>query len=423
MLKEDKKYKIAVIGLGYVGLPLAVKFGAFYDTVGFDINKDRIKELLRGEDSTREIETAEINLSKKIRFSHNSNDLEDADIYIVTVPTPINKFREPNLGPIFSATRMISRYLKKGNIIVYESTVYPGCTESDCVPILEKESKLKYKKDFHCGYSPERIVPGDKERTLTKIKKIVSASNEKTLKILEKLYSSIIDAGIYLASSIEVAEAAKSIENAQRDINIAFVNELALIFDKMNINTHEVLEAASTKWNFLPFSPGLVGGHCIGVDPYYLAYKSASYGHHPKLILAGREINDKMSEHIVKKVMREMALKNINIEKARILILGITFKEDCPDIRNTKIIDVVNIFSQFNNNIDIADPVADPDEVRSELGINLKATKNLKKKYDVILRLVSHKEFDNFSYDNLINKNSIIFDLKGNLKRENVIYV
>ncbi len=423
MQKDVNKYKIAVIGLGYVGLPLAVKFGTIYDTIGFDINKNRIKELINYEDSTREVTKQEIQSSKDIKFSYDSDDLESADIYIVTVPTPINKFREPNLEPIFNATHIISKHLKKGNIVVYESTVYPGCTETDCVPILEEQSNLVYKKDFHCGYSPERIVPGDKDRTLTKIKKIVSGSNIETLKILNHLYSSIIDAGVYLASSIEVAEAAKSIENAQRDINIAFVNELALIFDKMNINTHEVLEAASTKWNFLPFSPGLVGGHCIGVDPYYLAYKSASYGHHPKLILAGREINDKMSEHIVKKIMRVMVTKNIDIEKSKILILGITFKEDCPDIRNTKIIDVINIFNQFNNNIDVYDPVADSKEVKKVLGINITSTKNFKKKYDVILRLVGHKQFSNFNYESYTKNNSIIFDLKGSLKGDNVIYV
>ena len=402
------------MGLGYVGSPLAVKFGNIYSTIGFDIDDNRIKELKKGNDSTKELSKEEIKASSNLILTSKGKDLSDVNIYIVTVPTPINNFREPNLAPLFSATKLISKYLNKGDIVVYESTVYPGCTEEDCVPILEKHSQLKYKVDFNCGYSPERIVPGDKERTLTKIKKIVSGSNIETTNLLKILYNSIIEAGIFVASSIKVAEAAKSIENAQRDINIAFVNELALIFDKMDINTYDVLEAASTKWNFLQFSPGLVGGHCIGVDPYYLAYKAVSYGHHPKLILSGREINDQMSEFVVKKTIKEMIKNDIIIEKSNILIMGITFKENCPDIRNTKVVDVVTTFKQFKCNVDIYDPVASSLEVQQNLNIKLTNLNNLGK-YDSILRLVTHDEFSDFDYDKYKKNNGIIFDLKGDL--------
>jgi len=420
-LKKIIDLNIAIIGLGYVGLPVSISFGKKYNTIAYDINKSRISDLKKGIDTTKELSSLEIKKAKKIKFTHNEKDLAKANIFIITVPTPITEFREPNLDPIFSASRTVGKYLKRGDIVIYESTVYPGCTEDDCVPILEKISNLKYKKDFTCGYSPERIVPGDKEKTLNKIQKVVSGTDKKTVIAIDELYKSIIDAGTYIASSIKVAEAAKVIENAQRDINIAFVNELALIFDKMDINTNEVLEAASTKWNFLPFRPGLVGGHCIGVDPYYLAYKSVSFGHHPDLILSGREINDNMSEFIVKKTMRKMIKENIIIEKSKVLILGITFKENCADIRNTKIIDVINIFNQFNCSVDVYDPVANKDEVKMRLNLNLISEKELKKEYDAILRLVPHNQFKNFKYENYKNDNCIIFDLKGDWTGKDIL--
>ena len=377
---NQKKTPLGIIGLGYVGLPLSIEFGKKYQTLAFDINKERINQLNKKNDISNEVSDNDIARAKKIKFSANEKDLSKSNIYIVTVPTPITKFREPDLNPLIKATKTIGKYLKKGDIVVYESTVFPGCTEENCVPVLEEKSKLKYKVDFTCGYSPERLVPGDKERTLTKIQKIISGSDSLTIKKLDYLYSSIINAGTYIAPSIKIAEAAKAIENAQRDINIAFINELAVIFDKMNIDTHEVIKAASTKWNFLPFTPGLVGGHCIGVDPYYLAYKSASYGHHPRLILAGREINDNMSDFIAKKIIKTMSGKNINIENSTILILGITFKENCPDIRNTKVIDIIKIFKQFRCNVDVFDPIASKEEVKRNLDITLTSKNKLKNK-------------------------------------------
>ena len=411
---------IVVIGLGYVGLPLAVKFGEKYNTLGYDINKTRISELKNNIDSTKELTKSEIEGSHLIKFTDNEKDISVGDIYIITVPTPITKFREPNIVPLLNASKLVGSKIKQGDIVVYESTVYPGCTEDDCVPVLEQISGLKYGTDFACGYSPERIVPGDKERTLTKIKKIVSATNKKTLLTLENLYGSIIEAGVYLAPSIKVAEAAKVIENSQRDINIAFINELAQIFDKMDISTNEVLEAASTKWNFLSFKPGLVGGHCIGVDPYYLAHKAASFGHHPNLILSGRKINDSMSEFIVKKIIKKMIEKDIIIEKSKILILGITFKENCPDIRNTKVIDLIKLFKQFNCNLDIYDPVASYNEVKSEFDISLISKDDIAETYDSILRLVPHHEFNSFDYKKY-GSNTIIFDLKGDWREESIL--
>tara|TARA_Y100000994_G_C15703015_1_gene446037 strand:+ start:107 stop:1375 length:1269 start_codon:yes stop_codon:yes gene_type:complete len=420
-MNKNNDYRIAVIGLGYVGLPLAVRFGMKYNTLGFDINESRINQLNQGKDITNEITGKEISNSKQVKFSYNEEDLKDSNIYIVTVPTPINRFREPNLNPLINATETIGKYLNKGDIIVYESTVFPGCTEENCVPILEEKSNLKYKIDFTCGYSPERIVPGDKERTLTKIQKIVSGSDSNTTKVLDDLYNSIIDAGTYIAPSIKIAEAAKAIENAQRDINIAFINELALIFDKMDLDTHEIIKAASTKWNFLPFSPGLVGGHCIGVDPYYLAYKSVSYGHHPKLILAGREINDNMSDFVAKKVMKAMTKANINIENSNVLVLGITFKENCSDIRNTKVIDVIKTFKQFRCNVDVFDPIANKEEVQNDLKISLVEESQLNKNYNAILKLVPHQYFNNFKFSNYSNSSSIIFDLKGTWSGDNIL--
>jgi UDP-N-acetyl-D-galactosamine dehydrogenase len=338
-------HKIAVIGLGYVGLPLAVEFGKKYDVVGFDINAERIHALRMGEDGTMQTEPAEITAAKKLQFSTDLNDIRDCSIFIVTVPTPVDENKQPNLQPLLTASKMVGNVLKKGDIVIYESTVYPGCTEEDCVPVLQSESGLQYNQDFFCGYSPERINPGDKINTLTKIKKVTAGSTPEVANYIDALYASIITAGTHKASSIKVAEAAKSIENAQRDINISFVNELALIFDKMNIDTHEVLEAAATKWNFLPFKPGLVGGHCIGVDPYYLAYKAKQLGHTPQVILSGRAVNDEMSLFVANKLNRLMSEKGLAQKGAKVLLLGVTFKENCPDIRNSKVFEIVNHLS------------------------------------------------------------------------------
>jgi len=415
------EYKIAVIGMGYVGLPLSIEFGKEYSTVGYDIDKIKIQELKNGFDRTDQISENNMKESTKVVFSDKHEDLKDINIYIVTVPTPIDDSRTPNLKPLFKATEMIGQYLKHGDIVIYESTVYPGCTELDCVPILESVSNLKYNVDFTCGYSPERIVPGDKEKTLSKIKKVVSASDDKTLNIINQLYSSIISAGIYLAPSIEVAEAAKSIENAQRDINIAFVNELSLIFNKMDIDTNEVLKAAQTKWNFLPFKPGLVGGHCIGVDPYYLAHRASEFGHYPDLILAGRKINDYMSKFVANKIIKEMIKNNIEVENSQILVLGITFKPNCSDIRNTKVVDVIGEFTEFQSSVFVYDPVADDEEVKKEYGINLVSYDEIEKnKFDAIVRLVPHNELLNFDYNLFKKSNSIMFDITNEWKGKNI---
>lgn len=344
--------KIAIIGLGYVGLPLAIEFGRQYQVLGFDINKNRIEELRKGEDHTKEADVDDLNevlVSKNLSLSSHLEDLKDCNIYIITVPTPIDQFKAPNLGLLLKATAMIGTVLKKGDIVIYESTVYPGCTEEDCVPVLEKTSGLKFNHDFYCGYSPERINPGDKVNTLTKIRKVTSGSTPEIADAIDSLYKSIITAGTHKASSIKVAEASKAIENAQRDLNISFVNELSLIFDRMNIDTNDVLDAASTKWNFLKFKPGLVGGHCIGVDPYYLAHKAESLGYHPQVILSGRRVNDNMGMFIANKVIKLMIKKGHKIDGARALILGITFKENCPDIRNSRVIDIYKELIQFGD--------------------------------------------------------------------------
>lgn len=411
-----KNKKIAIIGLGYVGLPLAVEFGKKYKTIGFDINIIRIAQLLKGNDITLETTKNAINESKHLKFSSDINDLEKCNIFIVTVPTPINKFKTPDLLPLLNATKMLGKIIKKGDIIIYESTVYPGCTEEDCVPILESESGLKFNKDFFCGYSPERINPGDKINTLTKIKKVTSGSNLKTANQVDLLYSSIITAGTYKAPSIKVAEACKAIENAQRDLNISFVNELALIFDNMNIDTNDVLDAAGTKWNFLKFKPGLVGGHCISVDPYYLAHKAESYGYYPQVILSGRRVNDNMGYFIANKVIKLMIQKNLNITKAKVLILGITFKENCTDIRNSKVVDIYNELKDFGLLVDVYDPNANSKEVKHEYGIVLTDKLN---KYSAIILAVSHKEFLTLNLTKLkISSKSVIYDIKSVLDRK-----
>jgi len=408
--------KIGVIGLGYVGLPLAIAFGKIYEVLGFDINQKRIDELQNGFDRTRECDENFSISSKYLQFSSHVDDLKHCNIYIVTVPTPINCFKAPDLTPLLKASEMLGKVIKKGDIVIYESTVYPGCTEEDCVPVLENHSGLKFNKDFFCGYSPERINPGDKVNTLTKIKKVTSGSNVEIAQIVDNLYKSIIEAGTHKAPSIKVAEASKAIENAQRDVNISFVNELALIFDRMGIDTHDVLEAAGTKWNFLKYKPGLVGGHCIGVDPYYLAHKAESLGYHPQVILSGRRVNDHIGLFVANKVVKLMIQNGISIKESNALILGVTFKENCPDIRNSKVIDIINELVQFNIYVDVYDPYADKHEVEEEYGIIL--LDNITKTYDAIILAVSHQEFLDIEVIKLkSNDRSVIFDTKAFLDR------
>ncbi len=411
---QDKK--LAIIGLGYVGLPLAVEFGKKFDTVGFDINEERIKELKEGYDRTLEVDSENLKSAEKLSFTTDINDIKDANIYIVTVPTPIDSFKRPDLTPLIKASETVGKVLKKGDIVIYESTVYPGATEEDCVPILEKFSGLKFNKDFFCGYSPERINPGDKEHTVTKIKKVTSGSTPEIAKVVDELYKSIIEAGTHLAPSIKVAEAAKVIENSQRDINIAFVNELAMIFNKMGIDTNAVLEAAGTKWNFLPFKPGLVGGHCIGVDPYYLTHKAQQLGYNPEIILAGRRLNDNMGIFVANQVVKLMIKKGKRIEGAKILVLGITFKENCPDIRNSRVIDVINELKDFGCEVEVYDPWADKEEVKHEYGIDLltKEDKLDLNKYDALVVAVAHNEFKEMDIKK--SDNQVVYDIKGILK-------
>jgi UDP-N-acetyl-D-glucosamine/UDP-N-acetyl-D-galactosamine dehydrogenase len=390
------KTKIAVIGQGYVGLPLAVEFGKHYPTLGFDINATRIEQLGNGIDLTQEMSAEQLTGSWHLKFSANTADLAQANVYIVTVPTPIDEHKKPDLSPLKGASKMLAQVLKKGDVVIYESTVYPGCTEEDCVPLLELGSGLKYNQDFFCGYSPERIVPGDKERTLTKIRKITSGSTEATADFVDQLYGSIITAGTYKAPSIKVAEAAKVIENCQRDLNISFVNELALIFDRLNLDTTQVLEAAGTKFNFLPFKPGLVGGHCISVDPYYLTSKAESVGYFPEVIHSGRRINDNMGAFIASKVVKLMIAKNQPVKGVKVLVLGITFKENCPDLRNSKVIDVIRELQSYGVDVDVMDPHAQPEEVEHEYNIQLNSWANLTtapKQYVAVILAVSHKEF------------------------------
>ena len=405
---------IAVVGLGYVGLPLAVEFGRNRNVIGFDINKFRINELKTGVDRTLEISEEELKDSIHLSFSNNVQDLKECKIFIITVPTPINKNKEPDLAPLKQASNAIGSILKKGDIVIYESTVYPGATEEVCVPILQEKSGLIFNEEFYCGYSPERINPGDKEHRITNIKKVTSGSTPEIAKIVDELYREIITEGTFMAASIKVAEAAKVIENTQRDVNIALINELSLIFNELNIDTKSVLEAAGTKWNFLPFTPGLVGGHCIGVDPYYLTHKALQVGYKPEMILAGRKINDKMSVFVADKVSKLMLKKDISIEGANILVMGLSFKENCPDIRNTKVIDLVNEFKSFKCIIDVYDPWVDKDEALNEY--NIKLIKYPKKnKYHAIVLAVAHNQFQNLSHKEIVafgKDKHVIYDIK-----------
>ena len=415
---EIQNKNIAIIGLGYVGLPLAVAFGSKYKTLGFDINTFRVAELSEGIDRTLESDKDKIKAATQLTFSSAVDDLKSCDIFIVTVPTPINQFKAPDLEPLLKASEMIGKILKKGAIVIYESTVYPGCTEEDCVPVLEKFSGLKFNTDFYCGYSPERINPGDKVNTLTTIKKVTSGSTPEIATFVDDLYASIITAGTYKAPSIKVAEASKAIENAQRDVNISFVNELALIFDRIGIDTNDVLEAAGTKWNFLKYKPGLVGGHCIGVDPYYLAHKAESLGYHPQVILSGRRVNDTMGMFIAGKVVKMMIQKGTNIKGAKALLLGVTFKENCPDIRNSKVVDIYNELVQFGLEVAVFDPHADATQVKLEYNIELI---NAPTKYDAIVLAVAHNEFLQLDLNTLKNgSHTVIFDSKAALDRGSV---
>jgi len=407
---------IAVIGLGYVGLPLAVEFGKKYATIGFDINKNRIEELNKGEDYTCELTKEEILTSKHLIFTSDLEQIRCANVYIVTVPTPVNTFKSPDLVPLLKASEMIGEVLVKGNIVIYESTVYPGCTEEDCVPVLERVSGLKFNRDFFCGYSPERINPGDKVNTLTKIKKVTSGSTPEIAEIVDGLYRNIITAGTHKAPSLRVAEASKAIENAQRDVNISFVNELALIFDRIGIDTTDVIEAAATKWNFLKYKPGLVGGHCIGVDPYYLAHKAESLGYHPQVILSGRRVNDGMGMFVANKVIKLMIDKGNMIKGANALILGITFKENCPDVRNTKVVDIYHELQQFGLNVDIYDPWANVQEVQDEYKIAIQNTL-LEKIYQAVIIAVAHNEFLSIDFKQYKNQGAVIFDTKAFIDR------
>ena len=407
---------IAIIGLGYVGLPLAVEFGKIQPVIGFDINTKRIKDLSNGIDETLECTADEIFSAKKLKFSHREADLQKADIYIVTVPTPVDNANRPDMLPLVNASKTVGGALKFGDIVIYESTVYPGATEEVCVPILEKFSKLKFNVDFYCGYSPERINPGDKLHRLTNIVKITSGSTEKVSEEIDKLYGTIITAGTHKAKSIKIAEAAKVIENTQRDLNIALMNELSIIFKKLQIDTLEVLKAAGTKWNFLPFRPGLVGGHCIGVDPYYLTYKAQQLGYHPEVILAGRRINDNMSKYIVDMTIKEMINKRITIHGSNLLVLGLAFKENCPDLRNSKVVDLVKNYIEYGINVDIYDPWVDIEEAYSEYGLKCLDLFPHEVKYDAIIVAVAHTKFvelGQLAIKKLGNKNSILFDVKG----------
>lgn len=411
---EFNTRKVAVIGLGYVGLPLAVEFGKKYKTLGFDINKSRIQELISGHDSTLEVDEYELKEVKSLKYSYDVNDLESYDFYVVTVPTPINESKQPDLEPLVKASKMLGAVVKKGDVIVYESTVYPGATEEVCIPILEEISGLKFNEDFYAGYSPERINPGDKEHRVTNILKVTSGSTPEAAALIDNVYKSIINAGTYKASSIKVAEAAKVIENTQRDVNIALINELSIIFNKLGIDTLEVLEAAGTKWNFLPFRPGLVGGHCIGVDPYYLTHKAQSVGYHPEIILAGRRLNDGMGQYVVSQLIKKMLMKKIHVEGAKVLIMGFSFKENCPDIRNTRVIDVVKDLEEYNVSVDIYDPWVSDKDAFDEYGLELMQNPD-EGSYDAVVVAVAHKEFRELGYvgvEKLLKGNSVVFDLK-----------
>jgi UDP-N-acetyl-D-galactosamine dehydrogenase len=411
---------IGVIGLGYVGLPLAVEFGKKYRTVGFDNNPGRIKELQAGRDVTREATGAELRAARKLRFSAQAKDLRSCSVYIVTVPTPIDQYKRPDLKPLLKASETVGRVLKKGDVVIYESTVYPGCTEEICVPVLERFSSLRFNKDFYCGYSPERINPGDKQHRLTTIKKVTSGSTPRIADFVNALYASIIMAGTHQASSIKVAEAAKVIENTQRDVNIALINELSVIFKRIGIDTEEVLRAAGTKWNFLPFRPGLVGGHCIGVDPYYLTHKATEIGYHPEMILAGRRINDGMGAYVAQQILKLMADRRIMVADSKVLILGLTFKENCPDLRNSKVMDVVSEFKRFDARVDVYDPWVDADAAFHEYGLRpIKTPKPAH--YDAIVLAVGHDEFKAMGVRNIrrwAKKTHVLYDVKYAFPRD-----
>ncbi len=420
-MKNLNETKIAVIGLGYVGLPLAVEFGKKFNTIGFDINQNRIDELNKGVDSTLEVEDdylKDILDNYPFKVSANPADIEESNFYVITVPTPTDKHNRPVLTPLVKASETVGKVLKKGDVVVYESTVYPGVTEDECIPVLERVSGLKYNEDFYAGYSPERINPGDKEHTVTKILKVTSGSTPEVATYVDQVYKEVIVAGTHLAPSIKVAEAAKVIENSQRDINIAFVNELAKIFNRMGIDTDAVLEAAGTKWNFLPFKPGLVGGHCIGVDPYYLAQKAQEIGYHPEIILAGRRLNDSMGEYVAQEFVKCMIKKDIPVLNARVLMLGITFKENCPDIRNTKAIDIYRELQSYEIEVDVYDPWASKAEVQHEYGFNLVDKPG--EGYHGIILAVSHEEFKGMNLEGLKAEKGVVYDVKGFLDKKTV---
>lgn len=410
--------RLGIIGLGYVGLPLAVEFGRIYPTIGFDIDSTRIAELGNGQDRTQEVTTAEIKESTHLTCTSDPANLITVNHFIITVPTPVDEYKQPDFRPLISASRTVGKVLKKGDIVIYESTVFPGCTEEICVPILEMESGLVFNRDFYCGYSPERINPGDKKHRLSSIRKVTSGSTPDVSRRVNELYQSIITAGTYMASSIKVAEAAKVIENSQRDINIAFVNELALIFERLNIDTHEVLEAAGTKWNFLPFRPGLVGGHCIGVDPYYLTHKAEGVGYRPEIILAGRRLNDGMGVYIAGRVIKLMAQHDLPIKGGKALVLGLTFKENCPDIRNSRVVDVVRELQSFGVEVDVYDPHADPSEVMHEYGLALQPS--LTSTYHAIVLAVSHEEFRALHWNVIRSTKTVVYDVKGFLDKSHI---
>ena len=420
----DKQHKIAVIGLGYVGLPLAVAFAEKFPVIGFDINQERVDELADGTDHTLEVsddllqKALQGNGDKKLEVTTKAEDMRDANIFIVTVPTPTDKNRQPVLTPLVKASETIAKVLKDGDIVIYESTVYPGVTEEVCVPVLEEHSGKTFNKDFFAGYSPERINPGDKVHTVTKILKVTAGSTPEVAKIVDDLYASVITAGTHLAPSIKVAEAAKVIENSQRDINIAFVNELSKIFRLLDIDTNDVLDAAATKWNFIKFSPGLVGGHCIGVDPYYLAQKALEVGYNPEIILSGRRMNDGMGKYVASEVIKLMLNKEAKVKNGKALVLGITFKENCPDTRNTKAIDVINELKAYNMDVDVCDPWADKREVKALFDIDLLRCEDIKNTYDTVVLAVSHKEFLDFDYAKLTNEQAVIFDVKSFLPKQ-----
>ena len=415
-----KNSRICIIGLGYVGLPLAVEFGKKRDVIGFDINQNRIEELKKGNDLTLETSPDELKGAHYLSYSSNIEDISRCEIYIITVPTPIDEFKKPDLGPLKKSTEMVGKILKKGDVIIYESTVYPGATEEVCVPRLEHHSTLKFNQDFYCGYSPERINPGDKEHRLTNIKKVTSGSTPEIAVLVDNLYQEIIVAGTYKANSIKVAEAAKVIENTQRDVNIALINELALIFNRLEIDTESVLKAAGTKWNFLPFKPGLVGGHCIGIDPYYLTYKAIEVGYKPEMILAGRKLNDNMGVYVASQVSQLMTKKNIHIIDSNILVMGLTFKENCPDIRNTRIVDLINEFLNFHCNVDVYDPWINKEEAYREYGIKA-IDAPINGKYDAIVIAVAHDEFKLLTLDQIQSFGRdlhVLYDIKYLLKAE-----